>query len=459
MALPNIVQLTVNQALAPTPNNYQQLGALLSQGGTSLTPGTYQILTQASDATSIIKPKIANTAVTFSSGTVTVTTTSNHGLAAGDKVVVQNVVPTAYNGVFTVASAPTSTEYTYALGGSPATVTTLGTSQAYVAGEVQAMVNTYFAQGSYASVYILELGAGTPAEGVSALAEFELSYPKQFYQYLTPRSWTTDTVEPTFLTFAAQYESASAQKYFYVTSDLTTYTEFNAQLKCIMQLIEAPTVVPYSEFSMAGVFWNTLSANPSPSNPVAPLSYRYVVGVTAYPITSQQLALFKASNLNWIMTGSEGGISNTMLCYGNMLDGNPWNYWYSADWSQINIELDLANEIINGSNSTNPLYYNQQGINRLQNRLVNTVTRGVSYGLILGNPVGVQQTQQAFNTSYDQGAYAGEAVVNAVPFVSWNQLNPSSYKLGQYGGFTVVLIPARGFEQITVQLTISQFVA
>lgn len=459
MALPNIVVLNVSQTIAPTPNNYQQLGAALSQGGTSLTQGIPYLVTQKADATAVITQPVTITSMVLATGTVTVTTSSAHNLTAASKVIITGVVPSAYNGIFTVATAPTTTTFTYALAGTPGAVTTQGTSQPYAAGEVQAMVNTFFAQGSYVSMYLLELGAGTPAQGVTALSNFETTYPKAVYQYLIPRSWTTVAVESTFLTFAAMYDAEDAQKYFYITVDLDTYEDFPATLKCINKLIEAPTVVPYVEFTTASVFWNTLSANPSPSSPVPPLSYRYAVGVTPYPITSQKLALFKAANLNWIMTGAEGGISNTMIVYGVMNDGNPWNYWYSADWVQINIELDLSNEVINGSNSSNPLYYNQQGINRLQNRLVNTITRGISYGLILGNPIGTQLPQLQFNTNYDQGLYAGNAPVNAVPFVSWSELNPSSYKEGVYGGFTVVIIPARGFEQLAVQLNISQFAA
>lgn len=38
-------------------------------------------------------------------------------------------------------------------------------------------------------------------------------------------------------------------------------------------------------------------------------------------------------------------------------------------WCAINLEMDLANEVINGSNTTvNPLYYEQNGIDRLQRR-------------------------------------------------------------------------------------------
>ncbi|MCV5403834.1 hypothetical protein OFM88_30215, partial [Escherichia coli] len=84
----------------------------------------------------------------------------------------------------------------------------------------------------------------------------------------------------------------------------------------------------------------------------------------------------------------EGGLSNKVLFTGRMLDGNPFNYWYSVAWTAINLELDLANEIINGSNTTvNPLYYEQKGIDRLQRRALKTLRNGISYGLILGRVI------------------------------------------------------------------------
>ncbi len=74
-------------------------------------------------------------------------------------------------------------------------------------------------------------------------------------------------------------------------------------------------------------------------------------------------------------------MSNKMLVAGHMLDGNPFNYWYSVAWTAIKPQLDLANEIINGSSTTvNPLYYEQNGIDRLQRRALKTLRNGISYG-------------------------------------------------------------------------------
>ncbi|EAV7587635.1 hypothetical protein FC957_16415 [Salmonella enterica] len=131
----------------------------------------------------------------------------------------------------------------------------------------------------------------------------------------------------------------------------------------------------------------------------------------------------------------------------------------SVAWCAINLELDLANEVINGSNTTvNPLYYDQQGIGRLQRRALKTLRSGISYGLILGQVIDTQLTQESFNAEYEKGSYAGNAVINAVPFADYTSLNQSDYADGKYNGLSAVVTPRRGFESITFNLNVTNFV-
>ena len=50
-------------------------------------------------------------------------------------------------------------------------------------------------------------------------------------------------------------------------------------------------------------------------------------------------------------------------------------------------------------------------------------------------------------------------VVNADPFASFVQENPNDYAEGVYTGFGVDYVPLRGFESITVNVTVSSFAA
>ena len=69
--------------------------------------------------------KVTLTSLTSSSTTATGTTSSAHGWAAGQYVVIAGASPAAYNGTYRIESTPTSTTFTYAFAGgtSPATGT------------------------------------------------------------------------------------------------------------------------------------------------------------------------------------------------------------------------------------------------------------------------------------------------------------------------------------------------
>jgi len=57
---------------------------------------------------------IATQTPTISSGTVTLTTSSAHGFEVGDVVTISTVVPTGYQGTFTVTAVPTTTSFSFA---------------------------------------------------------------------------------------------------------------------------------------------------------------------------------------------------------------------------------------------------------------------------------------------------------------------------------------------------------
>ena len=126
----NIVTVNVSQQVASTPSKLQQTGALISQGATTLSVDGTQFLTQASDLATIIKTPIAITGLTWSAGTVTVTTASAHTIPAGDTVfgVIAGASPTNYDGTF-ACTYVSPTSFTYPLASNPGTETTLGTFQ------------------------------------------------------------------------------------------------------------------------------------------------------------------------------------------------------------------------------------------------------------------------------------------------------------------------------------------
>lgn len=451
-----IVSVNVTQTIAPAPSTLQRTGAIVSQGATTSNDGSLTLLTQESDLTPLLETAKAITTLAWSTNVVTATTASPHGFTTGQilSITIAGAEPAGYNGTYDCTITGAST-FTYAKTPDPGSMTVPGT---YINEEVSlltAQVNTFFAQGPGVSVYVLELGPGDAGAGVDSLDTFLTANPNIIYSFAVPDTWDA---EPTFKTLMNDFTSTTAKTYFFLKTTLGTESGYSNLLKCAYTFVNPPDVAQPDVISN---FWVTLNYNPSSSNLVTPLAFAFVYGVTPYPPfqNSSVLTQLLANNVNYIGTGAEGGISNAIIRNGHLKDGNPFNYWYSIDWVQINIDLNLSNEVINGSNNpAAPLYYDQQGINRLQARAVATMQQGVSYGLALGNIITTQLTQAEFAAAFARGDFRGNIAVNAVPFESYTALNPSDYSDGKYGGISIVYAPARGFEQIIVNINATQVV-
>lgn len=428
----NIVTVQVSQQVAPAPSTLQRTGALISQGGTNTAANTLSLLTEPSDLTSILGTAKTLSTLAWNTNVVTATTTAPHGWPDTKSflVTIAGVTPSAYNGTF-LATVTGTTTFTYALSPDPGSMSIPGTVTIADVSQLTAMATTFFAQGSAASVYVLELGVGSVDDGVAELSSFLTSNPQSLYRLLVPREWD---VNSTFLAMLNTYDGTTAKLYFHVTSTTGTYTTYNAQQKSAMVWIEAPTI-PVTEFTAAADFYVALNYNPSTTNKVTPNAFAYLFGVTPYP-TKGNNALFtalKAANINIVGTGAEGGVTTSIALWGTMLDGNDLTYWYSVDWVQINVQRDLANEIINGSNNPlAPLYYDQNGINRLQARAQATMNQGISNGLVLA-----------------------PATVGAVSFNDYVRLNPQDYPVGAYNGLSTEYTPNRGFKSIVFNVIVS----
>ncbi len=208
--------------------------------------------------------------------------------------------------------------------------------------------------------------------------------------------------------------------------------------------------------------WRALSYNPSSTNKVPPYAFGLQQAVTPIPARGfgPIKTLLKAASVNYVDTGAEGGITNTFLYWGTTLDGRDFTYWYSVDWMVINSDINLANAVINGSNNNvNPLYYDQHGIDRLQDVVAATANSAVSVGLAQGQIVKTKLNATDFAVALDAGTYAGKIVVNAVSFSDYLRVNPGDFKIGNYAGLSCQYIPQRGFKAIVFNLFVTDFVA
>ena len=371
------------------------------------------------------------TALTWSAtggGQITATTTTAHGVQPGQTVVFSGSTPSGYNGTFVALPGTTGSTIIVSQPTTLGVESGLGQLNASIPGTATATTTT--AHGVL------------PGQTFTISGSVAATIPSGYNGTFTALTGTTGST----LVWALPINPGSES--VYGTLVASYYASAGAAAD--------------GEFTCAAPFYATLAYDPSSSNRVTPTSFKYLFDVTPYPLPGNgpNLVAIKNAATNYVGTGAEGGISTAVLFFGTTKDGNDFTYWYSVDWTQINLDLNIANAVIEGSNDPlNPLYYNQDGINRLQQVAATTMSTGVTDGLVLGTVTQTQLTSTQFTQALDNGDFVGLAVVNAEPFVAYSQENPSDYSIGKYAGLSVVYTPARGFTQVVVQLNVTNFVA
>lgn len=295
--------------------------------------------------------------------------------------------------------------------------------------DVAGYAQYFFDQGPSIGVWILELGIeSTTATAITALQTWITANPGIFHAYLVPVEF--DSGSTAWTTFLANYESPGALTYFYTPTTISTYSQYTSAMKDVFWYVPSTGGSPY-EVAMA--FQSMLANAPSSASLVPQMNYRFMYGGTPWTIAGNTTTINAILNAggNLITSAAQGGEANNILRGGTYADGNQVNFWYAIDWLNINVNLQLSNAIINGSNTTsNPLYYNQNGINTLRGVAQQTVNNAISFGLLLG-----------------------PALVTAVPFPTYTSQNPSNYKSGIYNGLALTATPQLGFDSITFNFT------
>ena len=415
-----------------------------------------------------------------------------------------------------------TTTVTFPAATDPTPVTIQGTILMQSSIELNQMATTFFGQGNEVGVWVLELGYdGNPQNNVTALQNWLNQNPLTIYGFLMPRRFGCDpnilgtaAVPLAFTNLLKQFEAPSnTMEYFWLTVAsggvngakpiYTTETYMNlffpgqlgsggtkgtgSSFKDVIQMVEAPALQdptlihvpasgidpemyevpnylePNGEFTLAAMFYNALAFRPSNTNRITPMAFKFLYGVTEYPQKNNGPLLrnFKSANTNYVSTGAEGGISFTMVYDGVTLDGHDYfNWWYTIDWIQIEVNLNLSNAIINGSNNPlAPLYYNQDGINYLEVVLFHTMQSAQTFGMVLGKIEMTGYDGPDLTAAINGGQFAGKCNVNAVPFLNYTLANPGDYKIGEYDGLSTLFIPARGFIHILVNVVATDLVS
>lgn len=456
-----IVQINVTETIAPQPNALQQTAAIVSQNNTIFAPGSINYIASPTDLAASIESATPIQTIAWSAGVVTVNFTAGHGVTVGDTtpLLISDCVPDGYNGNF-VATASNSTSLTYSLANDPGTETTLGNAYFGTSAWLIAADRTWWAQGNLLiGYYVFESGHDSAASVLTAVGTYIAANPFTVYNWGFLPGIDEDPTNA--ITFFNQHNALNSLIKFYLPISLNTYYSWQNQqtLKNVAAFVQTPNYMVGYELDSIAMMQYITAFVPSPTNKLPPSQYTYLLDVTAFTsITQAQITEFAASNVNWISTGAEGGISNTMLINGKEFNGHPINVAYSIDWVQIQENEALANAVINGSNNPQaPLYYNQDGINFLQQVAAQVANRAIQCGLALGRVILTQLPADQFALNLQNGLYNGNFVINAVPFNSYVASNPSDYANQKYGGFGVAYTPQYGFETIVFNIDVVQF--
>ena len=438
-----IINLTAVVTTAPTPSQLQQSGAIISVGGSTLTINTYQYCGDLSEVQSLLQTtgkgnyaELLNMATTFfAQGTGVGLYILELGYNAN--------IDTQITSLQTWITANPGLFYAYL---TPVNWDTLSNE----VGSASANAGTYTYTTAPTITFTAATGGGVTATGTVAIngaGQVSLItitnpgwYPAQASPTATLSVATTGTAPTVTVTMAnaqnvltANYESPTGKMYFFATTTVANGASY-LNNKAVLGVIPAPTA-PSTEFTAAMPFYQALVNNPSASNMLAPMAFRYAYGVTAWPQTGQNTNITNGLTefANMIISGAEGGISNLCLFKGTTMDGTQFSWWYGIDWFQIQVNQALAAAVINGSNSNPPLLYNQNGINTLHKIAQQVADSAVKFGCALS------------------------ATVSATPFGAYTTANPTNYQAGLYNGFSAQVVGQNGFLVIDFALNAIQF--
>ncbi|HDR9048767.1 TPA: hypothetical protein QDA94_002998 [Burkholderia vietnamiensis] len=427
-----IVNLNVTVTRAPVPSQLQRSGAIVSVGGTTLTPGTYQYCGLESDLTALLSgsgnsdelPKMGNTffsqgqSVGFFVLELGAETSVDQGIGLLQTWISNN--PGIFYGYLVPAAWDYSKDEVGSVivtnGGSGYTSEPTVTFSAPTSGTT-ATGTAVIQNGKVVAVTITNPGSGyTPAPTLS------------FSGGGGTGAVATANLASALNILAGLYSSPTGKTYFHVTTSVANLPNY-AGLKSVIAFVPSP-LAPSTEFGAAAQFYQWLVNQPGASNKLAPMGQRFLYGVTPWPAQgySAQITSILSNYGNLILTGAEGGISTATLRNGTTMDGQQASWWYGIDWFQIQAKQALAAAIINGSNSNPPLLYDQPGINTLLSVAENTGSRAVSFGC------------------------AQSVAVTATDFQTYTTQNPGDYSAGIYNGLEATVVGQNGFQTITFNI-------
>jgi hypothetical protein len=436
---PRIVNLVATLTASPVPSQLQQSGAFVSVGGTTLTVDTYKFFGSLPDLKAVLETSgggnqaelLTMGATFFAQGNAVGVYILELGTQASNAAAIEALDTWIQGnpGIFYAYLAPADWDGQSEVVGSVSVTlpgsgyTTAPTVTFSGGGGTGAAATAAIANGIVTGVTITNAGADYTSAPTVVLS--------------APSSGATATATANLASelviVASQYDNPAGKTYFFVTTSEANVASYQPH-KSVCAFVPA-ALATNQEFGAAEYFYQTLVNKPGLVTKLAPQSYRYAFGVTAWPSTGSQtdVTTILSAYGNIFYPTSEAGISEVGQWKGTFSDGTQMSWWYGIDWYQIQVARDLAAAIINGSNSLPPLLYDQDGINTLAAIAQRDLNTAISFGCALSG------------------------TVTAIPFGEYVLANPDDYQAGIYNGLSATVVGQNGFLSITFALDAVQF--
>jgi len=301
---------------------------------------------------------------------------------------------------------------------------------------------SFFGQKTGLRVSILECGAGTISDGVSALESYLLDNPLRHHAIVLPNNW--DIAATATMTFTHSDSLNDFGVFFMPVSSYENQALFVGQKQ--VSLCSESNNAGHDEYLAAAAAALFVYQTATPQNKLATFTYADLTGFTPYSFVSQNDTVkkeFDSRGIMYVVDQSEGGSANACVYNGVCQGKDDFGNWIdlSSIWAKnyMIVTLDKAFAKFLFDNRTNPdmrFSLNDSGGQ-----------------LAIRQTVSVAQSQ--INNFADSGV-CEPATVQFIEYFRWKAANPALQAAKDLSNnLSVTTSVARGLFKITFNLGVS----
>ena len=354
---------------------------------------------------------------------------------------ISGCVPTGFNGAYSCDVIDTDA-FSYI----PVTTrwlgvaTTLGKVLNTAASQLHAAAKSFYSHDTSLTVSILELGSGTVAAGVAALADYVALDQHAQHAYTLPRDWDVQAMAD----LCFQYAPIANFPLFIIPTKLANFGLFYGMLDVVCVLESNSAKRPIDEYSAGELMGQYLDNEPTVSVPMAQFQYRYS-NSTPYifsSINDPLITTLRAQNATYVADCAEAGITGQMWV-GAMLMG--------SDYATKPVDI-MAKWAVN---------YIAVGIDRTMAKAIIDSSNGAGFRLNLNDSQGqmcvdtIRTIAQGFCDGASGAGIIEKNKVIAQPYFEWKSGHSADYAAKNYTGLTVPVSARFGITNLKITIPVS----